>query len=83
MRKWHQLKSIELYREGIKNPWRVSLLRNPSGIVSVEVASPALDVEPVKLVTLTRADYETMVDLMIKAVKPTEIKRSIERGWEM
>jgi hypothetical protein len=76
------LKSIELYREGVERPWRISLLVFPDMDMAIEMTCPAPDVEKVRCRALTRADYDQVAAMMIKAVKPDRINRSIERGWE-
>lgn len=76
------LKSIELYRNGVEWPWRISLLVFHDMDMAIEMTCPEPDVEKVRLRALTRADYDMTVAMMQKAVKPDRITRSVERGWE-
>ena len=79
---WKILKSIELYRNGVERPWRISLLVASDMDMAIEMTCPDPDVEKVRLRALTRADYDMAVAMMQKAVKPDRITRSVERGWE-
>lgn len=82
MWKMRLLKSIEFYRKGIEKPWRVSLLVRTDGRQVIELTSPAADADKVQLKTLTNADYNLMLNMMMRAVEPDEIHQQIERGWE-
>lgn len=82
MWKMRLLKSIEFYRKGIKNPWRVSLLIRTDGRQVVELTSPAVDTDKVRLGALTRADYNLLLDIITRAVEPDEIHQQIEKGWQ-
>lgn len=82
MWKMRLLKSIEFYRKGIENPWRVSLLLRGDGRQVIELTSPAVDTDKVRLGTLTKADYNMMLEIITRAVNPDEIHQQIEKGWQ-
>ena len=82
MWKMRLIKSIELYRTGMEKPWRVSLLLRGDGRQVIELTSPAADAENVRLKTLTNKDYNLVLNMITRAVKPDEIHQQIERGWE-
>ena len=82
MWKMRLMKTIELYAYTEEKPWRISLLELAQGDLWVELSCPFPDVEKVRLKTLGRLDYEKVVALMIEAVQPVKIKRSIESGWK-
>lgn len=82
MQKMRLLKSIELYRNGVERPWRISLLVFPDMDMAIELTCPDPDTERVRLRALTRADFDMTVAMMEKAVKPDKVTHSIERGWE-
>ena len=81
MWKMRLLKSIEFYRKGTEKPWRVSLLLRTDGRQVIEITSPAVDTGKVRLGTLTKADYNMMLDIITRAVDPDEIHQQVEKGW--
>jgi hypothetical protein len=81
MWKMRLLKSTDLYRKNLERPWRISLLMFPDGEICLEMTCPQPDVEKIRLKALSRADYEVLVDIIVRAVRPDRIVRSIEKGW--
>lgn len=82
MWKMRLIKSVEFYRKGKKQPWRISLLIRGGGELTIEVSSPTPDIEKVRFEALTCMDYLLLVDMLHKAIKPDRVKRSIEKGWK-
>lgn len=68
-------KSIELYRDGQQKPWRISQICRADGQGLIELTGPAADTICVQLKTLTRADFQAVVDLLQAAVRPDRTRK--------
>lgn len=81
MWKMRLIKSVEFYRKDKERPWRISLLMRGGGELTVEISSPAADIDKVRFDVLNAMDYLTLVDMLHKAIMPDRVKRSVEKGW--